>query len=271
MGEVSAPRGFLIDLDGVLYVGDTPVPGAGDAIRFLEDSGYSYRFVSNTTRRCRHSVAARLSRMGFFVPEDLIFTPPVAAVAYMRKTGHSRFRLLVTGDVRQDFPPGESLDPAEKVDYVVLGDAGDEITYANLNGTFRDLMNGAELIALEKDRYWMAPDGLSLSAGPFVSALEFATGKTAVLMGKPSEAFFDLALRDMGIRPDEAVMIGDDIHTDVGGAKNAGMRGVLVKSGKYREDPTAESSVRPDLIINSIADIQKILDTTGEDSSDTPV
>lgn len=263
-------RGFLIDLDGVLYVGDTLVPGADDAIRFIEDSGYSYRFVSNTTRKCRHTIATRLSRMGFSVPEEYIFTPPVAAVAYMKKTGLSKFRLLVTGDVRQDFPQGESLDPADEVDFVILGDAGDEITYTSLNGAFRDLVNGAELMALEKDRYWMTPYGLSLSAGPFVSALEFATGKTAILMGKPSSEFFDLALRDMGIRPEEAVMIGDDIYTDVGGARNAGMRGVLVMTGKYREDPAAETSVRPDLKIDSIADIQEILDTIGEGRPDTP-
>lgn len=100
---------------------------------------------------------------------------------------------------------------------MIVGDAGDMITYDSLNTAFRYLMEGAELIALEKDRYWMAHDGLSLSAGPFVHALELASGKTAIIMGKPSTAFFDLALNDMGLLPGQVAMIGDDITTDIGG------------------------------------------------------
>ena len=255
---MSAVTGFLIDLDGVMYTGDTLVPGADDAIEFLEENGYRYRFVSNTTRRCRRTIAERLARMGLEISETHIFTPPVAAVAFMQKTKKHRFHLLVTGDVSEDFPPCDPDEAAAVPDYIILGDAGDEITYANLNTAFRHLMAGAELIALERDRFWMAPGGHSLSAGPFVSALEFATGKKAVLMGKPSRAFFELALRDMGLGPEQAVMIGDDIHTDVGGARDAGMRGILVKTGKYREDLVRKSTIRPDMVLNSIADIRSI-------------
>jgi HAD superfamily hydrolase (TIGR01458 family) len=258
-------EGFLIDLDGVLYTGEIPVRGAERAIRFLNENGYSYRFISNTTRKCRRTIAERLSRMGLEIPESDIFTPPIAAVAYMRNTGRHRFHLMVTGDVDQDFLQDNCNDPAKGADLVILGDAGDEFTYANLNAAFRDLINGAELIALERDRYWMAPDGLSLSAGPFVTALEFAAGKKAILMGKPSQAFFDLALNDMGLSPAQVVMIGDDIQTDVGGAQAAGMRGVLVRTGKYREDIVKKSVIRPDLTIDSIAEIEKVIDAARHD------
>ena len=262
---MSRIRGFLIDLDGVLYTGDIPVPGADEAIRFLNENGYSYRFVSNTTRKCRRTIAERLGRMGLEIPEEYIFTPPIAAVAYMKKNGRHRFHLLVTGDVSRDFPCSHDDSTLTGTDYIVVGDAGDEITYANLNRAFRDLMGGAELVALENDRYWMAPGGLSLSAGPFVAALEYATGKKAVLMGKPSKEFFDLALRDMGIAPEHAVMIGDDIHTDVGGAQAAGMRGVLVRTGKFREEIVRKAGIRPDLTIDSIRDIRKILEAEHND------
>lgn len=262
---MSGIEGFLIDLDGVLYTGETPVRGADRAIRFLEENGFSYRFVSNTTRKCRRTIAERLSRMGLDIPESDIFTPPIAAVAYMKNTGRYRFHLIVTGDVDRDFPQDNRNDPAKGADFIIMGDAGDEFTYANMNVAFRDLMNGAELVALERDRYWMAPDGLSLSAGPFVTALEFATGKKAILMGKPSRAFFDLALNDMGLSPAQAVMIGDDIQTDVGGAQAAGMRGVLVRTGKYRENIVKNSVIRPDLTIDSIAEIEKVIDTARHD------
>lgn len=269
MEFLSEIKGFLIDLDGVMYTGDNPVPGSDDAIRFLKDSGYSYRFVSNTTRKSRHTIAVKLSQMGLAIPEEYIFTPPVAAVTYMKKSGKHRFSLIVTGDADRDFPKPAAHDAHDRIDYVILGDAGDEITYSRMNAAFRDLMEGAELVALERDRYWMDRDGLSLSAGPFVTALEFATGKKAVIMGKPSRDFFDLALNDMGLDREQVVMIGDDIQTDIGGAQDAGLRGILVRTGKYREDLVSRSAVRPDLTIQSIAHIREILMAAQQDRWET--
>jgi HAD superfamily hydrolase (TIGR01458 family) len=260
LDRLSDIRGFLIDLDGVVYTGGSAIPGAEGAVRFLRESGYSYRFVSNTTRKCRQTIAEQLFRMGLVIPESILFTPAIAAVAYLKSTGTHNYRLLVTGDVERDFPVKDRLTLPQGIDLIIVGDAGDEFTYVNLNAAFRDLINGAGLIALERDRFWMTPDGLSLSAGPFVTALESATGKTAVLMGKPSGAFFNLALTDMGLRPEQVVMIGDDIRTDVGGAQDAGMRGVIVKTGKYREELVNASGIRPDLTIDSIADIGKVVD-----------
>ncbi|MDO9550415.1 MAG: TIGR01458 family HAD-type hydrolase [Methanoregula sp.] len=252
-------RGFLIDLDGVLYVGDHPVAGAQAAIEYLNRKDYTFRFVSNTTQKCRKTIAGRLSAMGFEIPEEYIFTPPLAAVAHMKKTGKLHCCLLTTGDVDRDFAQVCAQDTNIKNDYVVVGDAGNTITYDRLNTAFRHLMEGAELIALEKDRYWMAHDGLSLSAGPFVQALEFASGKTATVMGKPSKAFFDLALDDMGLKPGQVAMIGDDIITDIGGAHQAGMRSILVRTGKFREEVLKHATVKPTHIINSIADLKDIL------------
>jgi len=269
MGLLSGIKGFLIDLDGVMYTGDNPVPATDSAIQFLRENGYAYRFVSNTTRKSRHTISGRLSQMGLEIPEEYIFTPSVAAVTYMRKTGKHRFDLIVTGDANRDYPSPATPGTTERVDYVILGDAGDEITYSHMNTAFRNLMEGAELIALERDRYWMDRDGLSLSAGPFVAALEFATGKKAVLMGKPSRDFFELALNDMGLGREQVVMIGDDIQTDVGGAQDAGIRGILVRTGKYREELVRRSAIRPDLTIPSISHIHEILAAAEQDRWET--
>ena len=252
-------KGILIDLDGVLYVGDHPVEGAQATIEYLMQKDYTLRFVSNTTRKCKKTIANRLSAMGFCIPEEYIFTPPLAAVAHMKKTGKQHCYLLTTGDVDQDFEQVCAQDTRAKKDYVIVGDAGETITYDRLNAAFRYLMEGAELIALEKDRYWMAHDGLSLSAGPFVQALEFASGKTATIMGKPSRAFFDLALRDMGLQSEQVVMIGDDIFTDIGGAHNAGMRSILVRTGKFSEEALKNAMIKPTHIIDSIAYLKNIL------------
>ena len=252
------PQGLLIDLDGVLYIGGRPVPGAREAIQYLTENEVPFRCISNTTRKCRTTISAQLSEMGFMIPEEYIFTPPRAAVAHMKTTGKDRFFLMTTGDVDRDFADAGTRT-AENADVVIIGDAGDAATYGSLNTAFRLLMDGAELIALEKDRYWMSQDGLSLSAGPFVSALEFATGKQALIMGKPSKTFFELALKDMNLQPGQVAMIGDDLYTDVGGAQAAGMTGILVRTGKFREEYLRDSSIKPDAIMDSIAQLQEIV------------
>jgi HAD superfamily hydrolase (TIGR01458 family) len=218
-----------------------------------------FRCVSNSTRKSRASIAAKLAALGFEIPESSIFSPPLAAVRYMDEAGKHRAFLLVTDDAGRDFARACTDDGSDTVDYVIVGDAGDKVTYASMNHAFRCLMEGADLIALERDRYWMDKDGLSLSAGPFVAALETATGKTATVVGKPSKEFFGLALRDMGLFAENVVMIGDDILTDIGGAQGAGMRGALVRTGKFREEAVRAAPVIPAWIINSIADIRNIL------------
>jgi HAD superfamily hydrolase (TIGR01458 family) len=252
-------RGFLIDLDGVLYVGDQVIKGARESIDFLKDRKYRFRFVSNTTRKSRNTIAEQLSSMGFDIPVEYIFTPPLAAVACMKNAGNHHCFLLTTGDVYRDFEQACICDDSSVVDVVIIGDAGDKITYDSLNTAFRHLMNGADMIALEKDRYWMAPGGLSLSAGPFVQALEFATGKTATIVGKPSKTFFELALRDMGLHADQVAMIGDDILTDIGGACTMGIQGILVRTGKYRKDTLDNAVIKPGSVIDSIAQLREIL------------
>jgi HAD superfamily hydrolase (TIGR01458 family) len=256
---VKGIRGFLIDLDGVLYVGDRAIQGARETIEFLSERKYLFRFVSNTTRKCRKTIADRLASMGFDIPVEYIFTPPLAAVAFIKNSRKNNCFLLTTGDVHLDFENACICDTTASVDYVILGDAGDNVTYGSLNTAFRHLMNGADLIALENDRYWMAPDGLSLSAGPFVQALEFATGKKATIVGKPSKTFFELALSDMGLLANEAAMIGDDILTDIGGACSMGMQGILVRTGKYRKDTEDNARVKPDCVIDSIGRLRDIL------------
>ncbi len=252
-------EGFLIDIDGVLTTGDTAIAGAREAIENLKSQGFPFRCVSNSTRKCRTTIAALLDTLGFDISKNEIFTPPLAAVKYMEEAGKNRAYILTTGDVSRDFDGTCIVTDSTAVDYVIIGDAGDMITYAIMNHAFRCLMDGAGIIALEKDRYWMASEGLSLSAGPFVEALEYATGKKAKVVGKPAKEFFSLALSDMGLSANNAVMIGDDIFTDIGGAQAAGLRGVLVKTGKFRNDVFEKNTIRPDAVINSLIDIQTIM------------
>ena len=251
-------RGVLLDLDGVLYVGDRPVPGAIPALQELRSRGFPVRFLSNSTRRSRASVAARLKGMGFSLDDREILTPAVAAAAILREEGKTAF-LLTTGDTHRDFEEAGVPLTEDRPDTIVIGDAGDRLTYALLNRAMRMVLSGAEIVALEKDRTWMGPDGPMLSAGPFVAALEYATGKEALCVGKPSPAFFAAALGDLGVPAAGTAMVGDDIETDIGGAQQCGIMGILVRTGKYREEVLASSGIVPDLVIGSVADLPDLL------------
>ena len=252
-------KGVLLDLDGVLYRGNNAVPGAQEALRYLKERGYITRFVSNTTRKSRKAIESRLLALGFDSGKDEIITPSVAAIHYINSTGLKRCYLLTTADLQSEFEAAGLIHRDTGVDWVIIGDAGDNFSYGMLNQAFRLVQEGAGIIALENDRYWMGDDGLMLSAGPFVRGIEYATGKTATLMGKPSPGFFGMALRDMGLKPADAVMIGDDVVSDTGGAMKAGMQGILVKTGKFSQDVLSLADPVPTKIISSIAEIDTIL------------
>jgi HAD superfamily hydrolase (TIGR01458 family) len=245
-------RAFLIDLDGVLYDDNQPIPGAAEAIAHLREKGYPFRFATNTTMHCRASLRLKLAGFGLEVSEDEIFSAPVAAARYLRQQGQPRVFLLLTEDARRDLAGLEITD--QQPDFVVMGDMGDEVNAALLNKAFRLILGGAKLIALQKNRYWKTAEGLTLDAGPFVVALEYATGQQARVIGKPSLGFFRLALDDLGVAPVRVAMIGDDIEVDVGGAQRAGLKGILVRTGKFRETDL-QLGIEPDEVIDSIADL----------------
>lgn len=253
--ETIDAKAFLIDLDGVLYVDKNPIFGAKETLARLEEMGYRYRFISNTTSKSRRTLATFLAGLGFEIPEEKILTPAVVAAERLRSEMGRRCFFITRRDVLDDFEDAGVVVSDEKVDYVVVGDAEADFTYERLNRAFRLVMDGSKMIALEKDRHWMGAEGLKLAAGPFVSALEYASGVEAEVVGKPSPQFFEVALRDLGASAEEAAMIGDDVTSDVGGAKAAGMMGILVRTGKYRAEAVDRSGIVPDLILGSIAEL----------------
>ena len=254
-------RAVLLDLDGVLYVEDEPVAGATDAVERLRDRGVAVRFVTNTTAHSRPATLEKLRGLGFPLEEEELITPAALAVGHCHAVGHTRASLLIRDEVREDF---RGLEPDERSPHaVIVGDLGERFDYAVLNRAFRHVMNGAELVALQKNRYWERRDGLSLDVGPFVAALEYATAQTAYVVGKPARGFFEGVLRDLDCRPQDAVMVGDDIESDVGGALDAGLSGVLVRTGKYREEALKASGIRPTATIDSIDDFPRLLPLAG--------
>lgn len=251
---------LLLDLDGTLYVGDTPLPGAVDAIRALATRRVPRRYLTNTTRFARGQLAARLAQMGFPIEPDEIFTPSLAAARWLAAQHIDRVALYLPEGARDDFTTFQQTDVEPQA--IVVGDLGAAWDFATLDRAFRQLMQGARFVALQKNRFWLTPDGLSLDAGPFVAALEYASSQDALVVGKPSGAFFELAAASLaGATTDRSRtgVVGDDVEVDIAGAQAAGMRGALVRTGKFREDVLRRSGVRPDWIIDSVADVGALL------------
>ena len=245
------PKGLLIDLDGTLYVEGTPIPGARAALAHLEAAGIPYRYVTNTTRKSRREVVSGLRGLGFPARENCVFAPAAAANALLTS---KRCHVLVAEALLEDLAD-LVLAGTCPTEHVLVGDLGNDFDYARLNRAFRLLMDGAELVALQRNRFWQGADGPSLDAGPFVAALEYASGKTATVVGKPEPAFFEAALRDLGLEAKDVAMVGDDAESDVAGAQRAGLRGIQVKTGKYRPGAAGEA----DAEIESIVDLPVVL------------
>jgi HAD superfamily hydrolase (TIGR01458 family) len=251
-------RALLIDLDGVLYVDEDPIPGAVEAVARIRRAGLGVRFVTNTTSRSRSETLSKLDRLGFAVGADELITPALLAVAHCDARGHRRVALLLRDEVKADLVGLEEAD--DGVDAVIVGDLGDAFGYQALNRAFRQLTGGAELVALQKNRYWLRADGLSLDVGPFVAALEYATGRDAVVVGKPAATFFELAVAQLAVEPAEAAMVGDDVESDVGGAIRAGLAGILVRTGKFRDEALTAAEIAPTVTVASIAELPPLLE-----------
>ena len=251
--RTARPAGCLIDLDGTVYQDGRAIPGAAAALAALRRHGVPLRFTTNTTRRPRTALAERLAAMDIPVDAGEILSAPAAACRWLRARGARRVQLLLARETWEEFEGLEIVE--EDPEYVLVGDLAGDWNFAILNGAFRNLMAGAELVAIQRNRYWHTGDGLSLDAGPFVAALEHGSGKAATLIGKPSPAFFDTAALELGLAKAEIAVVGDDLETDVLGARQAGMTGVAVRTGKYRPDDEERARRMADAVLGSIVEL----------------
>jgi HAD superfamily hydrolase (TIGR01458 family) len=251
-------KAILFDLDGVLYTGNSAVRGAADVIKWCLDEDIPHLFLTNTTSRPRTALAEKLA--GFNIPSnpDDFLTPALAARQWLQSNISGKIALFIPEATRDEFAEFEQCgEGAEQgAEAVIVGDLGEAWDFNRLNRAFRLLMSkpDARLVALGMTRYWRAEDGLRLDTAPFIKALEHASDREAVVLGKPSIDFYTSAINKLGFNAGETIMIGDDIRGDIGGAQAAGIHGVLVRTGKFRQTDL-EQGINPYAVIDSIADL----------------
>lgn len=261
--NVGTMRSVVLDIQGTLLdASNQEIPGAARALAAIERAGLRVRYVTNIDSVGPATILARLEAAGIPARAEEVFSPVVALLGFLGRQPAASCLFLLPGELTADVSRYAAM-PGDRVDFVVVGDLKDGFTYERLNEALRRLREGARLVALNKGRYYLAPGGAVLDTGAFAAALEYAAGTQAYVIGKPSVELLRLALEDMGVRPDEAVMVGDDVTADVGGAHAVGMRSVLVRTGKFTPEALEAASAKPDAVIDSVAGLPEVLGSLG--------
>jgi HAD superfamily hydrolase (TIGR01458 family) len=251
--------GVLLDLDGTVWDDElAPYPGAAKAVAELRDAGLPVRFVTNTTRLTREALAELLAERGIPAVADDVFTATLAGVIWLRENGFRRVAVVLPKRALPEFHDFEIVE--DEPEALIIGDLGPGWTFEVMNRAFRWLTHGAEFLALHRNRYWKTGGDLVLDAGAFVAALEYATGREARLVGKPSPLLFRSAAHALGLDTGGLAMVGDSLETDIAGAQAAGCAGVLVRTGKFDADELAGATAQPNRIIESIAQLPTALE-----------
>lgn len=252
---------ILFDLDGVLYEGDRPIEGAAAAVNWFDQNNIPHLFLTNTTSKSRAELVNKLAHLGIDSAPENFLTPPVAAKQWLQTSGLKNIALFVPKTTRQEFSGFHFVsNENDDVDAVVIGDLGQQWTFEIMNHIFRMLINNSrtKLVALGMTRYWRTANGLQMDVGPMIKAIEYATDRQAVVTGKPSIDFYKAAMDLLAINKNASeqnvVMIGDDIRGDVEASQRAGLKALLVRTGKFT-GKDLELGVTPDAILDSVAQL----------------
>ena len=256
--KIRRAKGFLFDLDGVFIQSGKLLPGSLETIDVLKSKKIPFRFLTNTTTKSRNTLYKQLLQLGIECKKEHIFSAGFSGTRKIIDMGSPSCKLYVSEGLKEDYKVLNLSNDNPQL--VVIGDYEKWDTDL-LNQAFNYVLGGAKILALHVGKYYKTDAGLKLDAGAFVKAIEYSTGEKAIVVGKPNVLFFKQALDDLKLNPDEVLMIGDDLYNDIYGAQKLKIKGILVKTGKYRSQSIKDYDITPYGIINTIGDIAKILDT----------
>src|SRR3954470_24944255 len=263
--------GVLFDIDGVLVTSWKPIPGASKTLRTLSGHQIACSYLTNTTTRTRVQIAQLLSDAGMDVSADEVITAAVLTADYVRSRYPDACCFLVnSGRIDEDMPgidivySGDVGATPERPDVILLGGAGPEYDHVTLSRVYDWMAQGVPVVAMHRSTSWNTTEGLRIDTGMYLLGMEETSGRKASAVGKPAPAGFLAAASRLGVDPDEMYMIGDDLNNDVLAAQVVGMTGVLVRTGKFRQDTldrwaADEYAMQPNHVIESVADLPELL------------
>jgi 4-nitrophenyl phosphatase len=249
------PATYILDLDGVVYLGKNIIPGAYEAINHLRDAGRRVIFLTNNSTRSRESVASRLESLGIGCNGSDVITSAYAASVYIKEQyGPSTVYCIGEPGLLEELEQEGHTIAEQDVDKVLVG-LDKEFNYHKLKLGLDNLRAGAGFIATNTDALLPTESGFLPGAGSMVAALKAASGKDPIVIGKPNKPIMDVLLKEYGLKREECVMIGDRLETDILAGINAGMRTVLVLTGASGIKDIELSGIQPDTILDSLVDL----------------
>jgi HAD superfamily hydrolase (TIGR01450 family) len=265
--------GVLFDIDGVLVTSWQPISGASEALRVLADNGIALTYLTNTTTRTRGQIAELLTKAGMDVSADEVITAAVLTADYVRdRYPGARCFLVNSGNVADDMPGIDIVSAVDTrggampaaPDVVLLGGAGPEYDHVTLSRVYDWMSQGVPVVAMHRSTAWTTTDGLRIDTGMYLLGMEEVSGRQATAVGKPAPEGFLASAARLGVEPEEMYMVGDDLNNDVLAGQVVGMTGVLVRTGKFRQDTldrwaADEFAMQPNHVIDSVADLPGLL------------
>ena len=255
-------RCILCDMDGTLYYRGKIIPNAVETVSYLLKKGYKIVFLTNTDSRPPKEILEILLKFGFSVKSRDLFTPIIAIKEFLSQFPNKKSYFLTSERVKPEFQTFSQVKENEIPDFVVISDFSDDWRIERLNKAFKYVLKGAKLIGSQGNRYFLDQDGNpKLDTGALVRMVADAAHVKPIILGKPNSDYFKLALKKIDVNTNEAIIIGDDIESDIQGAKNAGIKGILVKTGKgqSRFQKNYNSKTKPFLTLNSFSELRDLL------------
>lgn len=251
-------KGFICDMDGVIYHGNQILPGVAEFIQWLSDAGKDYLFLTNGSDRTPLELSQKLSRMGLDVSEEHFYTSALATAAFLseQSPGCGVYAIGEAGLLNALYDAGIVMNEVNP-EYVVMGE-GKAYSLETLTRATNLVMNGAKLIGANSDVSGPIENGIAPACGALVAPVELATGAKAYFCGKPNPLMMRTGLKLLGCHSAEAVMIGDRMDTDVISGLESGMATVLVLSGVSTEETLKTYAYRPTMVLDGVGDIPRI-------------
>ena len=264
MIDFTEKKGFICDMDGVIYHGNELLPGVKEFIAWLQEEEKEYLFLTNSSDRTPRELAQKLSRMGLDVSEDHFYTSALATAAFLKDQdpGCSAYVIGEAGLLNALYDAGITMNDVSP-DYVVLGE-GKNYSFDTLTKAINLILKGAKLIGANSDVSGPIENGIAPACGALVAPIERATGKITYFCGKPNPLMMRTGLRILGCHSADSVMIGDRMDTDVISGLESGMSTVLVLSGVSTKETLAGYAYRPNAVPTGVGDIPQIAKSTGK-------
>lgn len=253
-------KGILTDIDGTLYFKGKTIPNSVETISKLREAGIKLLFLTNTDSKSPYTVIKTLEEYGFTICKDEIFTPIIAVKEFLNNHPNKTSYFVTTKEVAEELREFQQVKNSAIPDFVIIGDFHDDWNINRLNLAFKYVLKGAKLLGTQGNIYYLDRSGEPvIDTGSFVNMIANAANVTPIILGKPSREFFQQALEKLSLNANEVLVIGDDLESDIQGAINAGIRGILVKTGKGQFANSTNLGYKPHLILDSFSSLKEVV------------